>query len=166
MTETFPTPWKMAEVTPILKSGDHEKANNNRPISLLPIFSKICEKAALNQFLSYFVSNDRLTTQQSGKKRFHCTKTLIHTTDFILNAMDKKKTRAIVLLDMSKAFDSINHGILLNKLQDVVASNSALQWFHSYLSNRSQTVRTYSVLSDPLPVVNGAPQGTILGPIL
>ena len=166
-TETFPTPWKMAEVIPILKSGDHEKANNNRPISLLPILSKICEKAALNQFLPYLVSNDCLTTKQSGNKRFHSTETaLIHTTDFILNAMDKKKTTAIVLLDMSKAFDSINHRILLNKLQDVGASNSALQWFHSYLSNRSQIVRIHSVLSDPLPMVNGVPQGSILGPIL
>ena len=75
MTETFPTLWKMAEVTPILKNGDHEKANNNRPISLSPILSKICEKAALNQFLPYFVSNDRLTTKQSGNKRFHSTET-------------------------------------------------------------------------------------------
>ena len=99
----------MAEVTPILKNGDHEKANNNRPISLLPILSKICEKAALNQFLPYLVSNDRLTTKQSGNKRFHSTETLIHTTDFILKKKKKKKTTAIVLLDMSKAFDSINH---------------------------------------------------------
>ena len=105
MTETFPTPWKITEVTPILKSADHEKANNNQPISLLPILSKICKKA--NQFLSYFVSNDRLTTKQSGKNRFHSTETaLIHTTDFILNTIDKKKTTAIILLDMSKAFDS------------------------------------------------------------
>ena len=167
MTETFPTLWKMAEVTPILKNGDHEKANNNRPISLLPILSKICEKAALNQFLPYLVSNDRLTTKQSGNKRFHSTETsLIHTTDFILNAMDKKKTTAIVLLDMSKAFDSINHGILLNKLQDMGASISALQWFNSYLSNRTQTVRIHSALSDPLPMVNVVPQGSILGSIL
>ena len=167
MTETFPTLWKMAEVTPILKNGDHEKANNNRPISLLPILSKICEKAALNQFLPYLVSNDRLTTKQSGNKRFHSTETsLIHTTDFILNAMDKKKITAIVLLDMSKAFDSINHGIMLNKLQDIGASISALQWFNSYLSNRTQTVRIHSALSDPLPMVNVVPQGSILGPIL
>ena len=86
-----------------IKNGDHEKANNNRPISLLPILSKICEKAALNQFLPYLVSNDRLTTKQSGNKRFYSTETsLIHTTDFILNAMDKNKTTAIVLLDMSE----------------------------------------------------------------
>ena len=81
--ETLPTPWKMSEVIPILKIGDHEKANNNRPISLLPILSKICEKAAFNQFLR-IVSNDRLTTKQSGNKRFHSTETAsIHTTDFI-----------------------------------------------------------------------------------
>ena len=110
------------------------------------------------------MSNDRLTTKQSGNKRFHSTETaLIHATDFILNAIDKKKTTAIVLLDMSKAFDSINHVILLNKLQDAGALNSALQWFHSYLSNRSQTVHIHSVLSDTLPMVNGVLQGRYIG---
>ena len=77
---------------------------------------RFVRKLLLNQFLPYLVSNDHLTTKQNGNKRFHSTETsLIHTTDFILNAMDKKKTTAIVLLDMSKAVDSINHGILLNK---------------------------------------------------
>ncbi|CAB4016050.1 acetylserotonin O-methyltransferase-like [Paramuricea clavata] len=84
-------------------------------------------------------ANDRLTTKQSGNKRWHSTETtLIRTTDFIVNAMDKRKITAIVLLDMSKAFDSINHGILLKKLQDVGVSRSVLQWFDSYLSNRSE----------------------------
>jgi hypothetical protein len=80
--------------------------------------------------------------------------------------MDKRKITAIVLLDMSKAFDSMNHGILLKKLQDVGVSRSVLQWFDSYLSNRSQVVRIQSALSDCLSVVNGVPQGSILGPIL
>jgi selenophosphate synthase len=90
----------------------HEEANYNRPISLLPILSKICEKTALNQFMPYLVANDRLTTKQSGNKRWHSTETtLIRTIDFILNAMDKRKITAIVLLDMSKA----RVGKLLNK---------------------------------------------------
>jgi hypothetical protein len=80
--------------------------------------------------------------------------------------MDKRKITAIVLLDMSKAFDSINHGILLKKLQDVGVSRSVLQCFDSYLSNRSQVVRFHSALSDSLSMGNGVPQGSILGPIL
>ena len=97
----------------------------------------------------------------------HSTETsLIRTTDAILNAIDKKKTTAVVLLDMSKAFDTINHGILLNKLLDIGISASSVAWFTSYLSDRRQVVRINSELSDPLSVVSGVPQGSILGPIL
>ena len=72
---TFPRVWKMAEITPIPKGGDHEKPDNNRPISLLPILSKVCEKAALNQVMPYLDSNQRLSTEQSGNKRYHSTET-------------------------------------------------------------------------------------------
>ena len=91
---------------------------------------------------------------------------LIHTTDAILAAIDQKKTTAVVLLDMSKAFDSINHSILLDKLQDIGASTSALRWFTCYLSGRNQVVRINSTLSDALPLASGIPQGSILGPLL
>ena len=117
---TFPLIWKTVEVTPIFKQGDHEKPENNRPISLLPILSKACERIALNQFVPYLESNKRLSSTQSGNKQFHSTETsLVHTTDAVLEAIDKKNTTAVVLLDMSKAFDSIHHNILLDKLRDV-----------------------------------------------
>jgi len=87
---------------------------NYRPISLLPILSKICERIALNQLMPYLLSNERLSVTQSGSKKFHSTETpLIHTTDTILGGIDKRKKTAVVLLDMSKAFDSINYDILL-----------------------------------------------------
>ena len=73
---------------------------------------------------------------------------------------------ACVLLDMSKAFDSVDHQILLRKLQDVGASTSVLQWFNSYLTNRYQVVRIHSTVSNPLPIEYGVPQGSILGPLL
>ena len=73
---------------------------------------------------------------------------------------------AVVLLDMSKAFDSVNHDTLILKLQDVGISSDTLQWFRSYLSNRTQVVRIYSTLSEPLSVTSGVPQGSILGPLL
>ena len=113
------------------------------------------------------MSNERLSTRQSGNKKSHSTETsLIRTTDAILNAIDEKKTTAVVLLDMSKAFDTIIHGILLNKLLDIGTSPSCVAWFTSYLSDRRQVVRINSELSDPLPVVSVVPQGSILGPIL
>ena len=88
----FPSAWKMAEITPIPKEGDHEQANNNRPISLLPMLSKVCEKVVLNQVVSYLDINKRLSTEQSGNKKYHSTETsLIETTDTFLHAIDKRK---------------------------------------------------------------------------
>ena len=84
----------------------------------------------------------------------------------ILTVIDKKQLSAIVLLDMSKAFDSINHELLLAKLQDVGASPTVIQWFRSYLSFRYQVVRINTTISDRLQVVSGVPQGSILGPLL
>lgn len=143
--------------------------NNNRPISLLPVLSKVCEREAFNQFITYLVSKERLTSKQSGNKQHQSTETtLIHATDqnLILRAIDEKQLTATVLLDMSKAFDSLHHGTLLAKLQDVGASTTASQWFRSYLSSRHQVVRINSTLSDRMQVRNGVPQGSILGPLL
>ena len=166
-SNTFPIEWKTAEVIPVLKEGDHEKPNNYRPISLLPVLSKLCERIALNQLMPYLVENDRLSAHQSGNKKWHSTETsLIYTSDRILTAIDQKKTSAVVLLDMSKAFDSVNHDILLKKLQDIGLSPSAILWFKSYLSNRYQAVRINTALSEPLLMRYGVPQGSILGPLL
>lgn len=166
-SNTFPTQWKTAEVIPVLKEGDHEKPNNYRPISLLPALSKVCERIALNQLMPYLEENDRLSVHQSGNKKWHSTETsLIYTSDRILTAIDQKKTSAVVLLDMSKAFDSVNHDILVNKLQDIGLSPSTIQWFRSYLSYRYQAVRINTALSEPLLMRYGVPQGSILGPLL
>ena len=159
--------WNKAKVITVPKDGDHEQAENNRPISLLPVLSKICERAALDQLTPYLVLNKKLSTKQSGNKKFHSTETsLIKITDTILKAIDRKEITAVVLLDLSKAFHSINHETLLNKLRDISLSCSSHSWFRSYLSNRYQMVRINSTLSDPLPIVSGVPQGSILGPLL
>ena len=155
----------MAVIKPIPKDADREQANNNRPISLLSILSKVCERTVHNQLIPYLDTKQRLSSQQS--RRFHSTETsLIETTDSILNAIDEKELTAVVSLDMSKAFDSIDHEILLLKLQDVGLSPATVNWFSSYLSERFQVVRISTALSDKLPVKNGVPQGSILGPIL
>ena len=167
LASTFPEVWKTAEIKPIPKQGNHELPNNKRPISLLPALSKVCERVAYNQFVTYLTTKERLTTKQSGNKKWFSTETsLIHTTDAFLKGIDDKKLIACMLLNMSKAFDSVDHQILLPKKQSVGASTGALKWFNSYLTNRYQIVRIHSSVSDPLRVECGVPKGSILGPLL
>ncbi|CAB3994943.1 Hypothetical predicted protein [Paramuricea clavata] len=166
-SSSFPIAWKEAEVIPLLKDGNHEEASNNRPLSLLTFLSKICEKVALNQFGSYLMKNKKLSTHQSGNKKHHSCETLnLLTGDTILKAMDGKLVTALILIDLSKAFDSVNHTSLLTKLSNVGASPSVVKWFESYLTGRTQSVRIGSTVSTPLPVSYGVPQGAILSPLL
>ena len=143
-TTTFPSDCKAAEVIPLLKEGDHEEPSNNRPLSLHNFASKVCEKIALEQFSAYLLSHNRLSSHQSGNKSLHSTETLnIYTTDLILGAMDKKKLSALILLDLSKAFDSISHQCLLQKLSVVGASSATVSWFQSYLTDRTHAVSVH-----------------------
>ena len=130
LTSVFPSTWKDSVVIPILKEGDHEVADNNRPVSLLPALSKICERAAPNQLTEYTTRQKCLTEHQNGNKKKHSTERLhIFMSDMILEAMDRKQITALVLLDLSKAFDSIEHGILLRKLRELGVSIQAMEWF-------------------------------------
>jgi hypothetical protein len=90
-TSAFPESWKIAEIIPLLKEGDHEVAANNHPLSMLKVLSKICEKVALNQFFGFLNRTDRLSSQQSGNKKYHSTETLsILVNDFLLKSMEQK----------------------------------------------------------------------------
>ena len=155
LASVFPQAWKISEVILLLKEGDHELANNNRPISLLPAASKVCERVALNQFTQFMKAKKCLTEHQSGNKAMHSTETMnVMMIDQMLQAMDDKKLTIVVLLDFSKAFDSIDHNKLLSKLKSLGTSSFALDWFRSYLKDRRQYVRI------------GSEQGSILGPAL
>ena len=143
-SNTFPREWKKAVVIPHFKEGYHEEADNNRPISLLPVLSKIAERLALIQFTEYLVENQRSTNHQSGNRKLHSTETIsLLITDRIFRAMDEKKVTAMVLIDLSKAFDSICHERLLQKLQSVGASSSSVDWFQSYLCDRYHASHTH-----------------------
>ena len=166
-SSTFPSDWKIAEIIPLLKEGDHEVASNNRPLSFLVATSKVCERIALQQFSSYLHRYGRLNPHQSGNKKHHSTETLnILISDTLLDAMDNKRLSALILLDLSKAFDSISHSILLQKLSGIGASRNVVNWFKSYLTNRKQVVRIGSTISTPLNITHGVPQGAILSPLL
>lgn len=133
---------------------------------MLAVVSKVLERIVLNQFSAYLTKNNRLTTHQSGNKNAHSTDTLnIQRTNNILEAMDKKLITALVLLDLSKAFDSIDHARLLHKLFTIGASHSTVKWFKSYLTGRRQYVRIGSAYSETLPITHGVPQGAILSPL-
>ena len=137
-------------------------------MSLLIAVSKICERVVLNQLTDYMSQRKRYTEHQSGNRKLHSTETLnVFITDQILQSMDRKEVAALVLIDLSKAFDSIDHSILLVKLQTIGVSKSVLAWFKSYLSGRSQIVRIGSTLSETCIITRaGVPQGSILGQAL
>ena len=166
-TNTFPDDWKIAEVIPIPKLGDKEIACNNRRISLLPAMSKICERLAHDQYNDFLCSEGKLSAHQNGNRKLDSTETaLLKVTDILPKAMDEKLVTIMVLIDFSKAFDSINHDILLNKLWNIGMAPCALEWFSSYLMDRSQRVRLGESLSQRLPLSHGVPQGSILGPLM
>ena len=157
----------MSRAIPLLKEGDHEVANNDRPISLFPAASKVCERAALNQFTQFMKAKKRLTEHQSGNKAMHSTETMnVMMTDQMLQAMDDKKLTIVVLLAFSKAFDSIDHNKLLSKLKSLGTSSFAVDWFRSYLKDRRQYVHISSEHSTLCGLSHGAPQGSTLGPAL
>ena len=119
----FPRAWKKAEVVPHLKEGDHKRPDNNRPILLLPVLSKVAEKLVLQQYTSFLSDKNR------GNKRYHSNETLSFlVTDHLFNGIDEKKVTAMLLIDLRKAFDSICHSILLKKLQALGTSTNALHW--------------------------------------
>ena len=147
--------------------GDRDDPSNSRPISLLPIISKVCEKAAHSQLVRFLQDHSIIHPFQSSNRKSHSTESaLIYFTDEILKNMDEKHISVVVLLDMTRAFDSIHHDILLAKLRRIGISSSALVWFSSYLSGCKQVVRIGNTVSEQLELRFGVPQGSILGPVL
>ena len=163
----FPHRWKKAVVIPIPKCGEPTSEKDYRPISLLPIFSKILEKVIAIQMIEYFINTGLYDRFQSAYKRYHSTTTaLLHILDEILRSIDSNEITVMTLLDYSKAFDTANHRLIVAKLRALGFTNTACQWISSYLHERLQRVRTSSGLSGDIILKNGVPQGSILGPIL
>ncbi len=166
-TSVFPSDWKQAKVTPVFKEGDKSDVSNYRPISVLSIVSKILERAVHNQLYTYLTNCNILNQYQSGFRSNHSTATtLLDVSDYILNNMNDGKVTAAVFLDLKKAFDTVNHEILLSKLYSYGVRGNTLSWFRSYLDKRSQVVNINSTLSDCKGINVGIPQGSILGPLL
>lgn len=155
-TGVMPTEWKIALIKPLHKSGEGANPDNYRPISILPVLSKIMEKAVHNQLSEYLESNNLLSEKQFGYRKKRSTelaKALL--LDDIRKAADKGKITGAIFIDLSKAFDTLGHATLLAKLKQYGVSNVTLQWFESYLFDRKQIVGFDDELSDPYPVLCG-----------
>lgn len=168
----FPDSWKIAKIKPIPKSSKVEDFKDLRPISILPVLSKIVERVVCNQLTEYLEATGILPEMQSGFRRGFSTATaLAHVSDDIVTATDSGMCSALVLLDFSRAFDCLNIDLLIAKLSYYGISDEACCWFRSYLTNRSQyveitTEQGESLHSDRKNVTKGTPQGSILSPIL
>ena len=167
---TFPAKFKAAAVTPLLKkpSLDPDNPSSYRPISNLNNLSKIIERLFLSRLYPHVTSSPNFNHLQSAYRPHHSTETaLLHTFDNILNSADRSQPTLVVSLDLSAAFDTIDHSTLLSRLSTSFGVNgTALAWLTSYLTNRTQTVCMGSVSSDPSCCVSGVPQGSVLGPLL
>ena len=166
-TGIFPSKLKIAKVIPLHKKNEKDLLDNYRPISLLPSISKVFERIVYNQLYSYLTTNGILFKSQYGFKKSHSTETAaIELTDTLLQNLDNGEIPIAIFLDLSKAFDTLDHAILLKKLEHYGIQDTPLNWLISYLSNRLQFVQMGDVLSDTLPISTGVPQGSILGPLL
>lgn len=163
----FPNKWKDAKVSPLHKSGPCDDVNNYRPISVLPVLSKILEKHVHFSLINYLNEYNLLHPTQSGFRSAHsCETALVNMIDRWLNSLDNGQLVGVVLVDFKKAFDLVDHKILLQKLKIYGLSDDSLNWFSSYLLNRSQRVSVNNVLSQHKSILYGVPQGSILGPLM
>lgn len=162
-SSVFPMQWKHAKVIPVPKSN-----SELRPIAIIPYLSKIMEKLMHLQINEYINNFNLLTACQSGFRSKHsCVTALINVSEDIRSEMDVGKINILVLLDHSKAFDTVDHAILSMKLRRLYNfSNTSTRLIESYLSGRSQSVFMNNIYSSALPVNKGVPQGSILGPLL
>ena len=163
----FPSELKLARVVPIFKSGDPSLITNYRPISVLSFFSKVFEKVMYNHIISFMNKNDVLYDQQFGfRQKYSTQQAIIMLVDKITRSLDAGDIVISVFLDLKKAFDTVDHHILLKKLYAYGIRGKVLKWFHSYLFNRSQYVIYDDMQSETHHVKCGVPQGSIMGPLL
>ena len=167
MTGIFPNSLKIAKISPIYKKEDPHLTDNYRPISLLPVISKVFEKVAFKQVYDYFNKNNLLYKSQYGFRKKHSTELAgLEFNDKIVNYLENGQLPLAVFLDLSKAFDTIDHDILISKLHFYGITGNSLNWFKSYLTNRQQYVQFKDSLSSFSMIKTGVPQGSILGPLL
>lgn len=162
---SFPDKWKQAAVVPILKNGSKAEVSNYRPISILNVLAKVFESLVYDRL--YHHIENQIILEQHGFVRRRCIDTnLMSYTEFLHDALDVQIQVDAVYTDFRKAFDKIDHNILLSRIAAVGVHGGLLRWFESYLENRSQFVALLNYRSSSYPMTSGVPQGSHLGPLL
>jgi len=163
----FPKAMKETCVRPLHKGGDKTNATNYRPISLISNISKILEKLVKKRLVNYMEKNNLLSRNQFGFREGRSTEdAVLELSNFVTDKLENNKKCAAVFLDLAKAFDTVNHSLLLKKLEAMGIRGVPLAWFRSYLCDRRQKVKVEEHLSSEETMKFGIPQGTVLGPIL
>jgi len=163
----FPNELKVAKITPIFKKDDAMVFGNYRPVSVLSVLSKVMERLMYNRLIDYLNTHKILYRNQFGFRKGYSTQlALILLVDKISQAIDKGEYCIGLFLDLSKAFDTIDHNILINKLYHYGIRGTSLEWFKSYLTDRKQYVTFNGENSERSQIKCGVPQGSILGPLL
>ena len=166
-TRKFTDILKKVKVTSCFKKGDKHDKPNYRPISILPVLSKVIEKHVSEHVKSYLDSNKLLYERQSGFRKDHsCETALTAMVDGRITAIDRNEVVGTVFLDFSKAFDLVDHKLLLAKLRHYKFSANTLKWFSSYLKQCCQQISVSGKVSNVQHISSGVPQGSVLGPLL
>ena len=166
-TGYYPKALKYAKVIPIFKAKAKNEVSNYRPISLLPLFNKIFEKLMYSRLIGFLNKNKVLYTHQFGFQKNKSTSlAILDVCIKLVESIEKGEFSRCIFLDFAKAFDTVNHNILINKLEHYGIRGIPLDWFHSYLNERSQCVLVAGELSVDRTIKHGVPQGSVLGPLL
>ena len=166
-TGIFPNNLKVAKIIPIYKKDDQFIFDNYRPISLLPVMSKLFEKVIFKQLYTFFQDNKLFYESQYGFRTGHSTELVaLEIVDKIISEMDNGEVPINIFLDLSKAFDTLDHEILLHKLNYYGVKGIPYNLIKNYLTDRKQFVDIDGIKSDSLPISTGVPQGSVLGPLL
>ena len=167
LKNVFPSSWKIATIVPLKKVKNCNNVNDLRPISILPLPSKLLEKIVHKQCISFLNKNQLLNAEQYGFQKSKSTISAVADfLDIIYSNIEKKQASLAIYIDFQKAFDRLDHSVLLHKLKFLGFTKNSLNFFENYLSNRYQTSLVNNIKSKPLKISHGIPQGSILGPLL